>query len=323
MVRKFSFFLLFILIKTSGQDASFIYQKTVNSTVTIETNKTLGSGFFVADHIIATCYHVLENASYARCYPANSDFSYEIDAIVAEDELNDLILLKVNDLDAPAINLSEATVLPGERVYVIGSPRGFSATISDGIVSQVRNIEGIQVIQITAPISPGSSGGPVMNAHGDLIGVSFATYTEGQNLNFVIPSIYLIRLLNEIQYFSSFDPYYSGYMNNYDLYLDNYNTGYDDSYSYDSNKRSFKTKSKTPEIIESFNNIVVIDTKGSSTDIGENCYFYYYQDRKVVFIGVGTVINVSSGKCTVEILFSTEYLSTQASINILFEKDLR
>lgn len=178
-----------------GQDATVIYKNTVNSTVTIETDNGLGSGFFVAPNIIATNYHVIEGATQASCYINNSTTKYKIDGYLAADKSVDLILLKVSTLNKPALVFTSETVSPGQKVYTIGSPKGLPATISDGIVSGMRDFEGYKLIQMTAPISPGSSGGPVLNSKGQLIGISVSQLTEGQNLNFAIPKSYLEVLL--------------------------------------------------------------------------------------------------------------------------------
>jgi hypothetical protein len=178
-----------------GQDATVIYKNTVNSTVTIETDNGLGSGFFVAQNIIATNYHVIEGATQASCYINNSTTKYKIDGYLAADKSVDLILLKVSTLNKPALVFTSETVSPGQKIYAIGSPKGLPATISDGIVSGMRDFEGYKLIQMTAPISPGSSGGPVLNSKGQLIGISVSQLTEGQNLNFAIPKSYLEVLL--------------------------------------------------------------------------------------------------------------------------------
>ena len=178
-----------------SQDATEIYKNTVGSTVTIETNNGLGSGFFVAPNIIATNYHVIKGATEASCYVNNSTTKYKIEGYVAADQNVDLILLKVTTLNKPALPMASQSVSPGQKVYVIGSPKGLPATISDGIVSGMRDFEGYKLIQMTAPISPGSSGGPVMNSKGELIGISVSQLTEGQNLNFAIPKSYLELLI--------------------------------------------------------------------------------------------------------------------------------
>jgi hypothetical protein len=86
----------------------------------------------------------------------------------------------------------------GERVAVIGSPLGLERTVSDGIVSAVREIPTFgNIYQITAPISPGSSGSPVVNMKGEIIGVATFQYAEGQNLNFAIPAQRITKLKTE------------------------------------------------------------------------------------------------------------------------------
>ena len=179
-----------------SQDASLIYKNTVNSTVTILTDDGQGSGFFVAPNIIATNYHVVEGATNASCILNNSDIEYKIDGYVGVDKSVDLILLKVSTLNKPAIKFAVTTASIGQKIYVIGSPQGLPATISDGIISGMRDFEGIKLLQMTASISPGSSGGPVLNSNGELIGISVSQLTEGQNLNFAIPKSYLQILLD-------------------------------------------------------------------------------------------------------------------------------
>jgi hypothetical protein len=81
-------------------------------------------------------------------------------------------------------------------VYAIGNPKGLTGTISEGIVSGIRDLSSKSLIQITAPISPGSSGGPIINNSGQVIGVAVGTLTSGQNLNFAIPSSILESLIS-------------------------------------------------------------------------------------------------------------------------------
>lgn len=84
----------------------------------------------------------------------------------------------------------------GESVIAIGNPRGLEGSVSTGIVSGFRISNGVKMIQITAPISPGSSGGPVLNSRGVVIGVATATLKGGQNLNFAVPATYISDVLN-------------------------------------------------------------------------------------------------------------------------------
>jgi hypothetical protein len=190
-------FLILNLSNLLAQNASVIYKNNVNSTVTIETdNGSLGSGFFVAPYIIATNYHVIDGATSASCFLNNSNVKYEIEGYVGVDKITDLVLLKVSKLTKPSIKISKTKVAVGQKVFVMGSPKGLSSTISEGIVSGLRDIEGYKLIQMTAPISPGSSGGPVLNSLGELIGISVLQMKEGQNLNFSIPVSYLQILID-------------------------------------------------------------------------------------------------------------------------------
>ena len=129
-----------------SQDASVIYKNIVNSTITIITDEgSQGSGFFVAPNIIATNYHVMEGATNASCYLNNSDTEYKIDGYVGVDKSVDLILLKVSTLNKSAIKLAVSTASIGQKVYVLGSPRGLPATISDGIISGMRDFDWMSI----------------------------------------------------------------------------------------------------------------------------------------------------------------------------------
>ena len=119
-----------------------------------------------------------------------------IRGVVAKDVSHDLIILRADSESAPALPVAACNdVTVGDRVYAVGNPEGLEGTFSEGIVSAVRDVDGEQFLQITAPISPGSSGGPVLNTRGEVVGVSRATLKEGQNLNFAVPSCYLKKLL--------------------------------------------------------------------------------------------------------------------------------
>jgi hypothetical protein len=88
----------------------------------------------------------------------------------------------------------------GDPVYAVGNPEGWEGTFSQGLVSGIRHVDADTILQITAPISPGSSGGPVLNSQGSVVGIAVATFTEGQNLNFAVPVVYLAALLRDAKY---------------------------------------------------------------------------------------------------------------------------
>jgi len=168
----------------------------------------LGSGFFISQNgDIITNYHVLQGASSAEVKTSDGK-TYPITYIVAEDEQNDIIRLSVDIPSKYVLPLSLSETIPeiGERIIVYGSPLGLENTVSDGIVSSVREIFNYgKIIQITAPISPGSSGSPVLNMKGEVIGIATFQFIEGQNLNFAIPSerIANLNLIEEEKTFTT------------------------------------------------------------------------------------------------------------------------
>jgi serine protease Do len=165
-----------------------------------------GTGFVIRGGYILTNHHVVEGAS--RMQAVLPDKSVlELPGVLAQDAGHDLAILK-----APAHHLQPLPLVrpgltePGERVVVLGNPLGFSSTLSDGIVSAYRE-NGIDedpdfikgpLLQITAPISEGSSGSPVMNLNGEVVGVAVAFYDGGQSLNFAVPASSVRRLLARV-----------------------------------------------------------------------------------------------------------------------------
>ena len=153
-----------------------------------------GSGFFVSQEHIVTNYHVIAGAAHGTAKIVGKTRRYLIQGIVAIDVDNDLALLQVTIPGVKPLRLGDNDkVRIGDQVYVAGSPKGLEGTFSDGIISRISRGE---YLQMTAPISPGSSGGPVLNSEGKVIGVAFMTIEGGQNLNFAIPSKYVKALLN-------------------------------------------------------------------------------------------------------------------------------
>jgi len=168
----------------------------------------LGSGFFISQNgDIITNYHVLQGASSAEVKTSDGK-SYPITYIVAEDEQSDIIRLSVDIPSKYVHSLSLSATVPevGERIIVYGSPLGLEKTVSDGIISAIREVPDYgKLIQITAPISPGSSGSPVLNMKGEVIGIATFQIVEGQNLNFAIPSqkIADLNLMEEEKIFTT------------------------------------------------------------------------------------------------------------------------
>jgi tetratricopeptide (TPR) repeat protein len=149
-----------------------------------------GSGFFVESDRIVTNRHVIEGAYRAEVH-ASSGTVYQVRGVLAVDAEGDLALLKI---DVPAnqtrpLPLDKTSPQEGESVVVIGNPLGLEGSVTNGIVSAVRDIPTFgRIIQITAPISAGSSGSPVVNMQGQVIGIATLQITGGQSVNFAIPS---------------------------------------------------------------------------------------------------------------------------------------
>jgi tetratricopeptide (TPR) repeat protein len=196
---KFVWFLLILLIPLpiEAQDIlPDLVRRIKPSAVAIETfdsrgeKLSRGSGFFVEVDRIVTNRHVLEGAYKAEVH-ASSGTVFPVKGILAVDAEGDVALLKI---DAPvppirALPLDKTSPQEGESVVVIGNPLGLEGSVTNGIVSAVRDIPTFgRIIQITAPISSGSSGSPVVNMQGQVIGVATLQITGGQSVNFAIPS---------------------------------------------------------------------------------------------------------------------------------------
>lgn len=146
-----------------------------------------GSGVVIDRERVITNCHVLAKAARVRVSHGNASFGASLEFPDAE---RDLCQLRVRDLTAPAVPLANvAGVKIGQRVYAIGAPQGLELTLSDGLVSSLREIDEGKppVIQTSTPVSPGSSGGGLFDANGNLIGITTFAF-RGQQLNFAVPS---------------------------------------------------------------------------------------------------------------------------------------
>lgn len=161
-----------------------------------------GSGFFVAADRIITNRHVIEKSSRVEVHLMDGK-KYPVRGVLSVDGEGDLALLQVEVPRGGAIPLPIVRNIPqeGESIVVVGNPFGLEGSVSNGIVSAVREISGYgRIIQITAPISPGSSGSPVVNMMGQVIGVATLQAAEGQSLNFAVPAERIMQLkIGEVQ----------------------------------------------------------------------------------------------------------------------------
>ena len=204
-------FLAIMLLASTGFAQDFLpelVKRVKPSAVAIETfdakgnTVSRGSGFFIAADRVITNRHVIERSSRVSVQLMDGK-KFIAKGVLAVDGEGDLALLQVDVPAGLGIPLTVAPTVPqeGESIVVIGNPFGLEGSVSDGIVSAVREISGYgRIIQITAPISPGSSGSPVVNMAGQVIGVATLQAAEGQSLNFAVPAERIAQLkVNDLQ----------------------------------------------------------------------------------------------------------------------------
>jgi tetratricopeptide (TPR) repeat protein len=146
----------------------------------------LGSGVALAQDILITNCHVVQNGSSLRVRRGEQNWTARLIEAMPE---HDLCGIRPNGLNLQPVQITFSPELAtGEHVYAVGSPEGLELTFSEGLISALRDNGGAHVIQTTAPISPGSSGGGLFDTHGKLIGITTFYLKEGQSLNFALPS---------------------------------------------------------------------------------------------------------------------------------------
>ena len=153
----------------------------------------LGSGVVIAQGQVVTNCHVVKKGVTLRVKQNGSQYPATVRYADAD---RDLCQLSVPRLTAPSIVMGDANTLqPGADVVAIGAPEGLELTISSGLVSSLRDLgDGTKIIQTTAAISPGSSGGGLFDDQGRLVGITAAQSEEGQNLNFALPANWIAKL---------------------------------------------------------------------------------------------------------------------------------
>lgn len=197
-------------------DFSELFRKVNPSVVVLRVFDSLGtprgqgSGFFVSqDGLIVTCYHVVDRAEIMLIKTSDGTKGFS-SSIIAVDPESDLAVIQCKELGAEALSLAGEKVQPGKPIVVIGSPLGMNNTISTGIISGIRSEGKYQGrIQFTNPISGGSSGGPLLNAESEVLGVVTSTEPAGQNINFGTPVESIQALLKEMDVtkpFKEFSP---------------------------------------------------------------------------------------------------------------------
>lgn len=203
-------------IKESAEStATEIYKKAIKNTVAIfasaDEGLKVGTGMFVSSKgYFVTNAHVVMDLDEDRNVVGISDdifgecgangYKFDAEFIYANPE-NDLALLKIDiDEDVEAVTFSDAETMPGEPVYAIGNNRGDGLCIVEGIVSDIhRKVGGVEYILISAPVTQGSSGGPVFNARGELMGIVKGSRRDERLMNYIIPVETVKSFLEEVK----------------------------------------------------------------------------------------------------------------------------
>ena len=168
--------------------------------------KWTGSGFALKDGYVVTNHHVIENAKSIKIRGIKGDFSQSYNASVAiSDKNNDIALIKINDSNFQGFGnipyaIASTTSEVGEDVFVLGYP--LTATMGDeikyttGVISSKTGFQGdISLYQISAPIQPGNSGGPLFDSKGNIIGIVSSKHSEAENVGYAIKSLFLKSLI--------------------------------------------------------------------------------------------------------------------------------
>jgi hypothetical protein len=166
-------------------------------TLEIETKagtKCVGTAFLaLRDGIAVTAWHLIQDAR--KVQARFSDYTTcEVVGWVDRDEIKDIALVRLEAGPRRVARLGTNQPPVGSRACVVGTPRGFDFSLSEGLISQVRVLDGFWQYQITCPISPGNSGGPVVSAQGEVLGVVAWSEKDAQNLNFATSAAYLLAL---------------------------------------------------------------------------------------------------------------------------------
>jgi serine protease Do len=165
-----------------------IFARSVPSVVRVEVEQGLGAGFVIdADGLIATNLHVIDATREAKVIFQDGR-TFPIARVMAVDEASDLAIIEVPARGLSALPLGDSdSLLVGERIYAIGNPIGFDYSMSDGILGGLRNLRGVPALQVSVAMAPGSSGGPILNQKGEVIGVARGIVPRAESLGFAVP----------------------------------------------------------------------------------------------------------------------------------------
>jgi serine protease Do len=176
-----------------------LYSAVSPSIVTLEVENVAGKRFVgsaflaVGDGLAVTAWHLVHDARRVEAR-FSDNHRVKVAGLVDHNDQLDLALIKLETSGRPRLKLATAAPRIGARVYIVGAPRGFDFSISEGLLSQVRTLDAVRYYQVSCPISPGDSGGPVLNDRGEAIAVVSWRKADAENLGFAVPSPAVARL---------------------------------------------------------------------------------------------------------------------------------
>lgn len=176
-----------------------IYEAVLPSTLTLEVENGAGqhfvaSGFLaLGEGLAVTSWHVVHDAQRVQAR-FSDDRRATVTGLIDKNEELDLALIQLEPTSRPRITLNPITPRVGSRIYVVGAPRGLDFSLSDGLISQIRTLDRVRYYQVSCPISPGDSGGPVVDERGQVVGVMSWRKTDAEGVSFAIPAADIARL---------------------------------------------------------------------------------------------------------------------------------
>ena len=178
-----------------------VFRQVAASIVVVEVSGvkgeaiSLGSGVIIAPGQIITNCHVIKDGKTFTIRQSNQTGNQPQPAALRYQDIDrDLCQLEATGFKGLPATMAISKLKTGQRVYAIGAPQGLELTISEGLISSLRELDGAQYIQTTAAISPGSSGGGLFDENGGLIGITTFYFAEGQNFNFALPAAWIAEL---------------------------------------------------------------------------------------------------------------------------------
>ena len=201
ITTTFTLILFFTITLATAQTPQDIAKDARVSTVSVMMdNNNYGSGFFVTPNHIATSYHIIEGAKSGHVSPVFQKEKFDIVGVAAADKENDLVILMVFGVVGKPLPIGDSkTVDVMDKVIVVGNPDGIDGTVTTDVISNI--LPRRKYFLMSAPVSPGSSGGAVLDERGEVIGVTMGTIpgdkNQNQNLNLAVPSNALTPLVEK------------------------------------------------------------------------------------------------------------------------------